>query len=111
MSDQPVEAWKNKIEWYLGNRYLKDLCRIDGEPMEFEWNKFSGFTTLGILEEIQQFLTVLQCEPEQFKDRIIFMTMHNDIARKQKNVRRNLLWLRILLLDFRSDVGHFWDLD
>ena len=37
MSDQPVEAWKNKIKWYLENRYLKDLNRIDEEPMEFEW--------------------------------------------------------------------------
>ena len=46
MSDQPVEAWKNKIKWYLENRYLKDLNRIDGEPMEFEGKIF---TTLGIL--------------------------------------------------------------
>ena len=40
ISDEPVEAWKNKISWYLENRNLKDLNRIDGEPMEFEW-KFS----------------------------------------------------------------------
>ena len=39
MRDEPVEAWKNKIKWYLENRYLKDL---------------TGFTTLGILEEIQK---------------------------------------------------------
>ena len=28
---------KNIIKWYLENRYLKDLNRIDGEPVEFEW--------------------------------------------------------------------------
>ena len=67
MSDQPVEAWKNQIQWYLENRHLKDLNRIDGEPMEFEWNIFPGFTKLGILEEIQKIMTELQCEPEQFK--------------------------------------------
>ena len=53
MSDQPVEGWKNKIKWYV-KRYLKDLTRIDGGPMEFEWKIFPGFTTLGILEEIQK---------------------------------------------------------
>ena len=37
ISDQPVEAWKTKIKWYSENRYLKDLNRIDGEPMEFGW--------------------------------------------------------------------------
>ena len=54
MSDQPVEAWKNKIKWYRETRYLKDLNRIAGEPMEFGWKIFPGFTTLGILEEIQK---------------------------------------------------------
>ena len=28
--------WKDKIKWYLETRYLKELDRIDGEPMEFE---------------------------------------------------------------------------
>ena len=54
ISDQSVEAWKNKIKGYLENRYLKDLNRIDGEPMEFEWKMFPGFTTLGSLEETQK---------------------------------------------------------
>ena len=47
--------------------------------MEFEWI-FPGFTTLGILGEIQKYMTELQCEPEQFKGRIIFMSMYNDIV-------------------------------
>ena len=78
ISDQPVEAWKNTIKWYWENRYLKDLDRIDGEPMELEWKIFSGFTTMGILEEIQKCMTELQCAPEQFKGRLIFMSMYND---------------------------------
>ena len=71
---------ENKIQWYLEIRYLKDLNQIDGKPMEFEWKIFPGFTTLGILEEIQKIMIDWQCEPEQFKGRIIFMSMHNDIA-------------------------------
>ena len=37
ISPEPVQAWKDKIKWYLENRYLKELDRIDGEQMEFEW--------------------------------------------------------------------------
>ena len=53
ISTVPVQAWKDKIKWYIETRCLKDLDRIDGEPMEFEWTFFAGFTTLGILAEIQ----------------------------------------------------------
>ena len=67
----PVKAWKNK--WYLEARYLKELDRTDGEPMEFDWENLSGFTTLGILAEIQKMMAELRCGPEQFKGRIIFM--------------------------------------
>ena len=63
---------------------MKDLNRIDGKPMEFEWKIFPGFTTLGILEDIQKFMKDLQCEPEQFNDRIIFMSMYNDIVWGEK---------------------------
>ena len=49
----------------------------------FESNRvdnFPGFSTLGILEEIQKMMTELQCEPDQFKGRIIFVSMYNDIV-------------------------------
>ena len=37
VSDEPVKAWESKIKLFLEKRYLKDVDRIDGEPMEFEW--------------------------------------------------------------------------
>ena len=46
ISDEPVEAWESRIKWFLKARYLTDVDRIDGEPIEFEWNIFPGFTTL-----------------------------------------------------------------
>ena len=48
--------------------------------MEFEWKIFSGLTTVGILNQIQQMVVELQCEPENFTGRIIFMSMFNDIV-------------------------------
>ena len=46
LKGNPNEAWKEKIKWYFENNHVKDLNRIDGEPMEFEWKIFPGFINL-----------------------------------------------------------------
>ena len=51
MGDNPIESWKNQIQWYPENNYFSELNRIDGKPMEFEWNIFLRNTTVGILKE------------------------------------------------------------
>ena len=75
-----------------------------------------GFTTLQILAEIQKRMTEMECEPEQFQGRIIFMSMCNDIAWREKKetekpVLRILLWLQIMLENSRKDIGRFLGLD
>ena len=50
----PVSAWKEKIYWFMNSSQYRELDRINGEPMEFEWKNFPGFTTLDILEEIEK---------------------------------------------------------
>ena len=47
--------------------------------MEFEWKISPGFSAMAILTESQKMMEQLQCEPENFKGRIIFMSMFNDI--------------------------------
>ena len=61
-------------DWYL------NLDTIDGEPVEFEWNVFPGFTTLQLCYSVQEFLSKTSEEPEEFTRRIIFMSMFNDIS-------------------------------
>ena len=58
--------------------------------MEFEWKIFPGFTTHGLLEEIQKFMEDRQCEPEQFDGRIIFMSKFKDIVRGEKRKCREM---------------------
>ena len=58
--------------WDPETNYFSELTRIDGKPIEFEWKIFPGFTTAKMMDE-------LQCDPADFKDRIIFMSMFNDI--------------------------------
>ena len=41
---------------------------------------FPKFTTLAILSEIQQMMRKVQCEPENFTGKMIFMSMFNDIV-------------------------------
>ena len=52
--------------------------------MEFEWNIFPGFTTLQLVDEIQQFMNKMS-DPAQFQGRIIFMSMFNDIIWRYKD--------------------------
>ena len=74
-----IATWKSKIKWYSENNHFKDMNEIDVMPTEFEWKIFPGIMTLGLLEKTHSLVRDLQCEPEHFKDRIIFMSMHNDI--------------------------------
>ena len=64
MGDDLVESWKSEIQWYSDNNYFSELNRIDGQLMEFEWKIFPGLATVVILNEIQQMMGELQCEPE-----------------------------------------------
>ena len=76
----PVESWKKQIQWCSETIYFSELTRIEGKPMEFEWKIFPGLTTVGILNMVQFLMGQLQCEPENFTGRIIFMSKFNDIV-------------------------------
>ena len=58
----------------------RNFDRIDGEPMDFEWNIFPGFNTLQLNDELKCLLLRLDETPENFTGRIIFMTMFNDVS-------------------------------
>ena len=72
MGHNPVESWKNQIQWYSETNYFSELKQIDGKPIEFKWNIF-------ILNKIHKMIGELQCVPADFKGRIICMSMFNDI--------------------------------
>ena len=74
---QSNTAWEQRLEWFKTTPEYRALDRIDGEPMEFEWNIFPGFNTLQLSQES---LLRLNETPENFTGRIIFMSMFNDIS-------------------------------
>ena len=91
ISAEPVKEWESKIKWFAETRFYKELDPFDGEPMEFEWANLTGFTALGILEEIQKMMTESKCELEHFQGRIIFMSMYNDIDWRKRGNRENCI--------------------
>ena len=53
ISEHPVKSLKGKIDWFMNSSQCRELYRIDGKPIKFEWKNFPGSTTLQILAEIQ----------------------------------------------------------
>ena len=58
---------------------------INGEPTEFEWNIFPGFTTLQLRGKINDLLSDLGQTPETFTGSILFVSMFNDISCDKKD--------------------------
>ena len=100
---------------FKGSPQYRTLDTVDGEPMEFEWNIFPGFTTLQLINKVHEFMTKMG-DPSQFKGRIIFMSMFNVISRRSKDNERecnaNATFVSFFFQkDSQQDIGHSSDLD
>ena len=76
---------EDKLTWFKSSSQYRAWDTIDGELMEFEWNIFPGFTTMQLVDKVQEFVNKM-VDPSQFQGRIIFMSMFNDIILKAKEV-------------------------
>ena len=79
-NSQSKAAWEQRLEWFKTCQEYRNLDRIDGEPMEFEWNIFEGFNTLQLSQGVKALLLRLNETPENFTGRTTFMSMFNDIS-------------------------------
>ena len=82
---QSNEAWKDRIGWIVIDESYRDYDGISGEPTEFEWNVFPGFTTLQLYGKVTDLLSRLKETPENFTGRLLFMSMFNDISCDKKD--------------------------
>ena len=85
------EAWKNRIAGVKAEKSNRDYDGINGEPTEFEWNIFPGFTTLQLCGTINDLLSDLGKTPEIFTGRILFISMFNDISCDRKGNKEECL--------------------
>ena len=51
-----VYVFTKNFGWFKTSPVYRNFDRIDGEPMEFEWNIFPGFKTLQLSEEDKRLL-------------------------------------------------------
>ena len=65
---QSNTAWEDRLAWFKSSPEYRDLDRIDGKPMEFEWNIFPGFNTLQLSEEVKSLPLMLLFAAEDFSD-------------------------------------------
>ena len=73
------EAWKNRVAGIRAERSYRDYDAINGESTEFDWNIFPRFTTLQLCNKVSDLLSSMGQTPESFKERILLMSMFNDI--------------------------------
>ena len=92
---------------------FRELQGMDGKPIDFGWKIFPGATALDILDKIHADLQGKHVTLEKLSDRIIFLSMFNDIELKGKITK-----ILVLLPQGRSkstpqnstmDIGHSWD--
>ena len=72
-------VWEDKLTKFKSSPQKRALETNDGEPKAFEWNIFTGFTTLQLCNKVQEFLSKIREDREEFTGRIIFVSMFNDI--------------------------------
>ena len=84
------EAWKKRTEWITTSQSYRDYDGINGEPTEFEWNIFPGFTTLQLCGKVTDLLSRLGEAPETFTGRILFMSLFNDISCDGKEMKKSV---------------------
>ena len=105
------EAWKERIEWITTDKSYRDYEGINGEPTEFEWNIFPGFTTSQLCGKVTDLLSDLGETPETFTGRILYQcqcstTFPVTVKAMKKNVWQMPESSPYLQRDLVLDSGH-----
>ena len=80
MNQNPASCtlWEEQLSRFKDSPQYRTLDTNDGEPMDFEWDVFPGFTTMQLVDRVQEFRNKMG-DPAQFQGRSVFMSMFNDI--------------------------------
>ena len=96
---------KQSLQGYESNRRHAGGVRVENIPRN---------RNVGPPREDSQ-MTGLQCEPEHFKDRIIFLSMFNDIQWEQKEIQKDVKTIHrqllIVLANSLAVIGLSWGVD
>ena len=105
------KAWKERTEWITTDKSCRDYDGINGEPTEFEWNIFPGFTTLQLCGKVTDLLSRWGEAPETFTGRTPFMSMFNDISCDKKDNKEECVANAKVVLARKFGIGvRIWSL-
>ena len=75
-----------RIGWITSSQNYRNFDRIDGEPMEFEWNIFTGFNTL---RKIQKFIVPTSRNTRKFhRKNYIYVDAQRHFLSNERQWRR-----------------------
>ena len=80
-----AERWKGQLVDFRTTVSNQEFYGIDGDPIEFEWNILPGLTSLAMLRKVHDDIQNSNIKPKNCGDRLIFMSMFNDIEWNKKN--------------------------
>ena len=84
------ESWKNRIEWITTSQSYRDYDGISGEPTEFEWNIFPGFTTLQLCGKVTDLLSRLGETPENSQEEFYLCRCSTTFPVTTKTMKKNV---------------------
>ena len=83
--EDTTRRWNDEVSTLKMYPTFRELQGLGGDPIDFEWKIFPGARTLDILHKIPADLQGKIVTTEKFSDRIIFMSMFNDIELERKD--------------------------
>ena len=83
---RPGDIWeRQRLAYFVSSKEYPEFFDIATEPVVFEWRICPGHTTGQLFEEVQKMVDENQVHPFHFKERIIFMSMFNDLDWSHKH--------------------------
>ena len=108
-------VWDEELNCIKDSPQYRTLDTIDAESMEFELKIFPGFTTLQLINKVLEFMSKLDDASELKKERIIFMSMFNDIIWRTEDIEQeyesNTNFFPSMQKGSQQDVSHSSDLN
>ena len=83
------KSWKVRIEWITTSQSYRDYDGISGEPTEFEWNIFTGFTTLQLYGKVTDVLSNLVETPEISQEEFYLSRCSTTFPVERKTMKEN----------------------
>ena len=89
--EHPIKRCKGqRLEWFKTSQEYRNLDRIDGEPMEFEWNIFPGFDTLQLSDKVKDLVSRLGETPEKAQDEFYSCRCSTTFPVEQQTMNKNV---------------------